>query len=409
MGFRGDERGQSEVIGALLIFAVIVAFIGLNQAFLVPQANEEIEFKHHNDVQRDVVDLRAATTEAAASSQPRSRTVALGTEYPTRFVAINPPPATGTIRTVDGDGEINATGVDLSAVCGTSGQPDTKFIEYRPNYNEYGNALPMTIENTVAYRDAGSQKLYSTGQVFAKGNQINIIRYVGDVQESSAGSASLDLIPSVTGADTIDTSNETLNITMPTQLSASEWGQLVDSSQVTPLNVSGDRVKFNFENDTVYTTRCTTVGINQEPNVDPQDSRDRDDTPNSINPNADGEVVLVSAEDLNGGSQSEANITLEDRTGLDVNITEARVNHYSSGSQANSASLPNSITLGGSDLEVGGNLETLDNAINLTSGTTTDVKLEFNGAEVSSEDFYVLTLGFSNEEFNIYFISHAKE
>ncbi|MEF8914400.1 DUF7289 family protein, partial [Natronomonas sp.] len=154
MGFRGATRGQSEVIGAILIFAIIVALIGVNQAFVVPDANADVEFQHNNEVQRDMVDLRSGTTEAAASNEPRSRSIALGTDYPTRFVAVNPPAPTGRFQTVDG-GNISAnhSEFDLGNVCGTgSDTPDTKFLVYEPNYNEYQNANPITIENTVTYR-----------------------------------------------------------------------------------------------------------------------------------------------------------------------------------------------------------------------------------------------------------------
>lgn len=419
MGFRGDERGQSEVIGALLIFAVIVAFIGLNQAFLVPQANEEVEFKHHNDVQRDVVDLRAATTEAAASNQPRSRAIALGTDYPSRFVAINPPPATGTIRTVDGQGEITTShsDLDLSAVCGTNGQPDTKFIEYRPNYNEYGNALPMTIENSVVYREASSRPLYSTGQVFAKGNQINIIRYVGDVQESSASSASLDLIPSETGSDVVDTRrNESLNITLPTRLSNSSWEDLVDTSEVTPVNVSGDRVKFEFANNTVYTVRCTTVGINEEPNVSPSVFSTAAGGPGSINPAGFGSVKY------NDTSSNENNVTVVLKN-LDTKtrtIEEARVPFYSE-TKISSSSSKNSVNFvsgnaeyvdftndGSLDEEIGGRYVNISN-ISIDGGETGSITIglycsKSNKFEPADGDFFVLSLQFKSGDISNYFV-----
>lgn len=409
MGFRGANRGQSEVIGALLIFAVIVAFIGLNQAFLVPQANEDVEFKHNNDVQRDIVDLRAATTEAAASNQPRSRTVALGTDYPSRFIAINPPPASGTVRTVSGDGPFDADhdDLDLKAVCGTDGAPDSKFLTYRPDYNEYQNALPMTVENTVTYRTTDEDPLLSTGQMFVHGEQINIIRYAGNVSETSDQTASLDLVPSKTGRTTVDTSNETLNMTIPTRLPANEWDRLTASSPVTPYEVDGrNRVKFRFEDDTTYEVQCTTVGINEKPDVNPQDRREAEETANFINPNRGGEIVLTGTEDVN--KQDSASIMLRDQTGSDspINITEARVNHYLSASSGGSGDVPDYITIGDTDLSVGGNLQQLEDPVVLNEGSETDVTLEFGGGNVQSEDFYVLTLGYSNGQTNVYFVSH---
>lgn len=408
MGFRGANRGQSEVIGALLIFAVIVAFIGLNQAFLVPQANEDVEFKHNNDVQRDIVDLRAATTEAAASNQPRSRTVALGTDYPSRFVAINPPPASGTVRTVSGDGPFDADhdDLDLKAVCGTDGAPDTKFLTYRPDYNEYQNALPMTVENTVTYRTTDEDPLLSTGQMFVHGEQINIIRYAGNVSETSDQTASLDLVPSETGRTTVDTSNETLKITIPTRLPANEWDRLTASSPVTPHEVDGrNRVKFRFEDDTTYEVQCTTVGINEEPDVNPQDRREAEETANLINP-GEGGVVLLRTDNISG-KKGKASIWLEDRTGEGVNITEARVNHYSTSSNSDIAN-PSSIKINGTEFAVGGQLKSLDNPVRLDGNSETEVELNYQKGNVEPEAFYVLTFGFSDGSSGIYFVSHSK-
>jgi flagellin-like protein len=408
MGFRGANRGQSEVIGAILIFAIIVTLIGINQAFIVPDANADVEFQHNNDVQRDMVNLRSGTTEAAASNEPRSRSIALGTDYPTRFVAVNPPDPTGSFRTVSG-GDISASHseLDLSNVCGTgSDDPSTKFLRYEPNYNEYHNANPITIENTVTYRETGGSPLFNTGQFFAQDSQINIIRYVGDFEETSTRTASVDLIPSETGVADVNTSAENLTVTLPSDLESDDWSQIVDTSGVNISNNGSDAVDFTFHNDRIYTVRCTTVGINEDPNVSPADlTDDGGDTAQGINPNADGEIVLVSTENVSNNGAKDVSIDLEDKTntGGTVNITGARLNFYSSTSTGHSPSDAGFLTLGGQTYTPGGEFKPLDTEIEIDGTETVELKFD---EKVEGDDFYVLSLEFSNGDVNTYFISH---
>lgn len=415
MGFRGATRGQSEVVGAILIFAIIVAFIGINQAFLVPQANEDVEFKHSNDVQRDIVELRSGTIEAAASNEPSSRTIALGTDYPSRFVTINPPSPTGTIRTVEGDGGIHVSheDVDLSAVCGTdSDEPTTKHLAYTPNYNEYRNSLPLILENTVAYRQADGKAIFNTGQLFTQGSQINVVRYVGDIEETSSGTASLDLIPSSTGTTTVDASDGDLTITLPSRLEVGEWNQLLNNQPVSPEEVSEndrERVKFNFEEGT-YTVRCTTIGINEEPEADPKTASDSNDGRNLINPNS-GDIVLVNTSDIQGNGEEDVTISLEDRTEGDetVEIVGARLNFYSSTSTGHSPGYESFMTLGGRNYAPGGEFKYFEPGEEIPlDEEPEEVTLEF-GENVQDDDFYVLSLEFSNGDANLYFVSHVSD
>jgi flagellin-like protein len=407
MGFRGASRGQSEVIGAILIFAIIVTLIGINQAFIVPDANADVEFQHNNDVQRDMVDLRSGTTEAAASNEPRSRSIALGTDYPTRFVAVNPPAPTGSFRTVSG-GDISAShsDLDLSNVCGTgSDDPDTKFLRYEPNYNEYQSANPITIENTVTYRETGGNPLFNTGQFFAQDSQINIIRYVGDFEETSARTASVDLIPSETGVAEVNTDSEDLTITLPSGLESDDWERLVDNGDV-DINDDGSRVEFTFSGNTEYTVRCTTVGINEQPNVDPAQPADEgtESEANQFNPTGD---VVLRGSNITGSQNGTVLMELDNKHGEDVEITAARAVFYSLGGGESDPNanrdLPDTATIGGTELEIGGDLEeNIQNEVQLKADESDTISVEFEGFNgtgnadgVQEGDFFVLFLEFS--------------
>lgn len=410
MGFRGETRGQSEVVGAILIFAIIVALIGINQAFVVPDANADVEFQHSNDVQRDMVDIRSGSTEAAASNEPRSRSIALGTDYPTRFVAVNPPAPTGRFQTVSG-GEISAShsDIDIANVCGTGGDaPDTKFLRYEPNYNEYQNANPITIENTVTYRETGGDPLFNTGQFFAQGSQINIIRYTGDFEETSARTASVDLIPSETGVAEVDTESEDLSITLPSRLESNDWERLVDNGNV-DIEDDGSRVKFTFSGNTEYTVRCTTVGINEQPDVDPSQPVDEETESEANQFNPTGDVVL-NGSDITADTTVE--MDLENSHGEDLEITAARAVFYSiGGGERNTNSernQPDTAEIGGTTLEIGGDLEgNLDEDITIGANDDEQVQIDFTGfddsqggsnEEVRDGDFFVLFLEFTETD-----------
>jgi flagellin-like protein len=408
MGFRGATRGQSEVIGAILIFAIIVALIGINQAFVVPDANADVEFQHNNEVQRDMVDLRSGTTEAAASNEPRSRSIALGTDYPTRFVAVNPPAPTGTFRTVPG-GDISAShsNLTLSNVCGTgSDDPDTKFLRYEPNYNEYQNANPITIENTVTYRETSGDPLFNTGQFFAQNSQVNIIRYTGDFRETSARTASIDLIPSETGVAEVDAEDENLTITVPSELDSDDWNRTVDVED-TEINDNGSRVDFTFTGDREYTVRCTTVGINEQPDVDPSQPADEESQEEANQFNPTGDVVL---NDSNITADTTVGMDFENEHGADVEITAARVVFYSiGGGERNSLAerdVPDTAELGGTNLSIGGELEeSINDDITIEADESEQVEVEFSGfgnnpntEEVRDGDWFVIFLEFSETD-----------
>lgn len=382
MGFRGDERGQSEVIGALLIFAVIVAFIGLNQAFLVPQANEEIEFKHHNDVQRDMVDLRSGLVEAAASNDQRSRTLTLGTDYPSRFVAINPPPATGTLRTVDAGATYDSSGQEVNGrsvvtrACDTgSTTQDPKFLEYRPHYNEYDNAIAVNVENTVTYRSTASGPLFNTQQTVVRGNQINIIRIVGDVDEQKEGTVSVDLVPSSTGVRTVEVENDGgFSLSIPTRLSAYTWSNQQLGGKVMNVQDDGDRVTMEFESGE-YTVKCTTVGVNEEPDVSPvalSNPETGDDASNFVNPREN--VIFKGATIVD---DRKVEIELENHRDEDVDINEARFTFYSVDSQGDGTRKPpESAEYGNETFNITGDIKPV-NGDRLPAEDSTNITVEF--------------------------------
>lgn len=190
----------------------------------------------------------------------------------------------------------------------------------------------------------------------------------------------------------------------------------MDTSKVTSLNASADRVKFNFVNGTEYTVRCTTVGINEEPDLNPRnfDETESEEKSNAINPVSQGNITLenVSSGAMTGGGSTYAyvSITLRNESSATetVTIDRARLNYFSGTSPGRfpTSGITHMVFTdsGSREFNVGGENQPLQNPPELNAGNTT-IKLAFDG-DVANDDFYVLTLEFSDGNVDTFFISY---
>lgn len=426
MADMGGTRGQSEIIGAILLFAIVIGLLAINQAVLVPQNNNEIEFDHSKAVQSDMVNFRTGLIEAAASNEPRSASIALGTRYPTRYLAINPSPVSGTLETVDG-GEITADEFSQEAVCGTGSNPvETKFVKYRPDYNYLGSAIPSTIEGSVAYRKGSGEALFDSRQILIRDNQITLIPVIGDVQTTAIDTTTVDLLPSETGRTTV-TGSDPVEITLPTELSQSDWDSLlapeISNGHVQSVSVSGGTVTIELDPpDTAgnYAVRCTTVGINEQPDVSPtvgSPPGPGGPGPGFINPVGPGTVSFERAElesnsSVCGGGDCQVDVTLENHRSSDVKIVEARFVYYgvdSQGQAGNSIDPPDEAEYAEhtprTTFEILGPEEPVDGDT-ISGSSTEEIRMFFfnsgpgaggGGFDVDEGDWYVLRLTFEDQ------------
>ena len=96
-----DRRGQSVVIGSLLIFTFLIIAFSSYQAFVVPSQNQQIEAEHFQETEEQFSMLRSEVVNSIDSGATRSTAIELGVEYPPRQIALNPPPASGRLATTD--------------------------------------------------------------------------------------------------------------------------------------------------------------------------------------------------------------------------------------------------------------------------------------------------------------------
>jgi hypothetical protein len=238
MHLGADGRGQSIQIGAVLLFGVLIIFLSVWQAFVVPDQNEEVEFNHNQDVQQQLVELRSTVTSMPDAASTRSQSIDLGIRYPARTIFVNPGPASGTIRTNGTTDESVAIAFENLSAPGSVGDfwndtdpYNTGSIVYDPDYRRYANAPETVYEHSLLYNDfsddgTGETSLPLTGQSVVEDDQITLVTLNGTYFESRVGSTSIDFRPISTETKTIPVTNDTggpLTVRIPTRLDNSTW------------------------------------------------------------------------------------------------------------------------------------------------------------------------------------------
>jgi len=266
MAFVGDDRGQAIQIGFVLVLGILVISASLFQAVIVPNQNATVEFNHYQDVRSDMTDLYTEIVSLGSSSKTGQVLVPvnLGTRYPARLIFINPPPATGTIRSTGGGTmsiEVAGSSDSIADICGGA---TTTGIVYSPSYQE--STLPqIRYENGLLYvetADGDNAMLEQRPVVNRSSRTIDLYRTTGRLgPKSEVGTLPIEL----TGTRTYGRVNVSVErVTLPSDLSAATWNEAVlpagisASSNGTAVDLTG----FGGQN---YTVRCFSTGLGERP------------------------------------------------------------------------------------------------------------------------------------------------
>lgn len=296
MRFRSDSRSQAIQIGAVLIFGLLIVVLASYQAFVVPSQNAEVEFNHHQDVERDMVDLRANILQAKTTGEDRFTTVKLGTEYSSRIIARNPPDPGGTLRTTEnktiavetGDGD------DMSDLFNRFA-PENKFIEFAPNYANLQDAGTIRYENTVVYKDFDDTNLVMTNQRLIREDTVSLIPIHRDFQASGRQAASIEPVPGVLEREDV----EDIEVTLGTALSEEDWVEDIladeiernDKLDAGDISVDEEAGELTLDLEGNFTLEYAPVGMDRSPL-----GGVRGDERLEINPAAPGDIQLVAAD-----------------------------------------------------------------------------------------------------------------
>ena len=219
--FVGDSRGVAPVIGFIFLIGVLVLFLGIYQAQVVPQQNAETELEHHEDTRYELQSLHNAISAVGETGEPRFHSITLGTTYDGRTVAVNPPPPAGTIRT-----EQHNISITNESGSGTPTNITTQFIEYQPGYNELDIGSTW-YENSVLYfdeRDRGNSIGIIEDQEIVEDGNATIVALQNEFHETGTGRVTFELYPSNDlDAVSLPDENGTYTVEIPTRLDESYW------------------------------------------------------------------------------------------------------------------------------------------------------------------------------------------
>ena len=320
MVFGPDERAQSTLVGFILLFGILVVAFASYQAVVVPNQNAEVEFNHNQGVQTDMQDLRNSLLDVRSVerinegeyeviSEHRPARVQLGTQYPARLIALNPPHPTGSLQTEEPTSGVTIENADVTNADAFVVQPesveelvqddfeagiDTRFISYQPQYNEYRSAPETVFEHSLLYNKFQEDDLVVRDQRLINDRRLNVLLFSGSVSRSSNQAVTLDpeTIDGPTGPINITADNGPIEITLPTRtpgvwetesVIGSEFGEGATHARVT--DTAADQVTIELEEGETYQLRATRVAFDggaEENEFTPIQLADRD--PPEIDP-----------------------------------------------------------------------------------------------------------------------------
>jgi len=287
MSFWDDERAQAIQIGAVLLFAVLVIAFSLYQAFVVPSQNEQIEADHLQSVEGDMLDLRNGITTTPLSGDGRSIRVSLGTTYPARVIALNPPPPSGRLYTAGtDDGDVNVTLSNARALDdetrdywdGTNRTRDSGSVVYAPEYNEFRDPPDLVYDNSALFRRFADAELWASGQTLIEGRELTLVALDGTYDKRSGQTAAVDLeaiSASQTDVAITNVTGENVTVQFASMRSANAWESLlleeeqftnqsgyVTSVTGTPIPAAEyDLVTLELAQNETYDLRMAKVGL----------------------------------------------------------------------------------------------------------------------------------------------------
>jgi len=281
--FRDDERAVTVQIGAILLFATIIIALSLYQATVVPAQNADVEYKHSQTVQNQLSDVRNAILRTAGSGNSQPVTVSLGTQYPSRVFLMNPPPATGTLRTGAYENgtvqlsNVNATNDETRDFLAGSWNASTKYLAFEPDYSEYDNPPDLLYESSVLsnyYPNADNGTAIPLTDQLLVNNETKTITLVtlnGSVSTTRASAVSVTPVALSAPYQRVQVEkNNTTDpavLSVPTKISAAQLRNQTDLGShpgfvdVTDHPTESDRVVIEVDWDGQFTLQTSRIGL----------------------------------------------------------------------------------------------------------------------------------------------------
>ncbi|MBU2534954.1 MAG: hypothetical protein KKD83_02155 [Chloroflexi bacterium] len=177
VAFWKDESGVTVVLGALLMFVVVVSMYSMVQAYQVPIWNAEVEWEHFDTVNDDMMALKSDIEDAALLKAPKSSKIQMGMRYPNRMFLFNPGPG------VPGALTSESVNVTVQYTLDVPGNPTftRTYDSNRIAYQAWGivDSPRLIYEHGLIIRDFGDAALSTTEQPLVEGDEIYIPLLMG--------------------------------------------------------------------------------------------------------------------------------------------------------------------------------------------------------------------------------------
>jgi hypothetical protein len=322
MNFITDNRGVSEVIGAILVFGVLIALLAILQTQAIPAANQQVEFDHNQEVQGDLIKFHQTADEVATSGEKQSVRIKTGTGYPSRLLFYSPPSATGQLSTTENRTvtitNASATEPEVNDyMTGSNLTLPSRNLRYSVNYNYLDDAPTTRYEYGILYNNFSDATIIENPGSVIDDTDINLNFMAGNYSESGGltQSVSVRSVSSPARPVTIEGENDdNITLELPTQLSLSKWEQIV-GSQSTVVNVSkptNDTVRIVLDGSERYTLRMSRLGL--EPGVEKPEAHyivPADEGVSDVGPDGNATVSFEVRDKYNNPvAGQEVNITL---------------------------------------------------------------------------------------------------
>jgi hypothetical protein len=277
-----DERGVSAVVGAILMFGLLMALLVTIQATAVPVWNQGIEYQHNTRVGQEFASVHGDIRRSAAIDREFASAIELGATYPTRPFLISPPDPSGTIRTTP-EAPVTVSGAVASNEAGDywSGSPvtyTTRSLVYEADYNELRNAPRYVIDNSALFRQYDNATLTEGEPTLIDDRRINLLLLNGSLAQSGTSSRSLTVSPISAPATTttVRAANQPITITVPTLANAEYWQSALanerkaNGGHITALSVRTQEgsaynlLRIQLEQGLTYQLRTAKIGVGTE-------------------------------------------------------------------------------------------------------------------------------------------------
>ncbi|ELZ82554.1 hypothetical protein C453_15753 [Haloferax elongans ATCC BAA-1513] len=284
MRLHRDDRAVTAQVGAVLLLGFLVVALSVYQAAVVPMETEQTEFRHNQQVQGELQDVRNAIVGTATTGRTHSALVTLGTRFPGRVVAVNPPPASGTLsmKRLPSGSQASIQNVEAhddetkEYVTGTLSFP-TAGLVYSPDYTRYGAAPTTKFENTVLYNnfsDSNTSRAL-TEQRLVEDRTLSVVTLDGNISRGGVDPVSVDaraLSPESMSVRTVAVTNSSsgpLVLKISTDLSEPTWRRLLEDEMapdghVQSLLVAGGTLTLELEPGVTYNLKTSRVGIGRD-------------------------------------------------------------------------------------------------------------------------------------------------